>query len=32
MSYKGAIDIERDAVLDQQAAYAQQQDMGYGSK
>ncbi len=32
MSYKAAIDIEREAVLDQLAADAQEQDMGYGSK
>ncbi|TGD41593.1 helix-turn-helix domain-containing protein [Pseudotabrizicola sediminis] len=32
MSYKAAIDNEREAVLDQLAADAQDQDMGYGSK
>ncbi|WP_322573541.1 helix-turn-helix domain-containing protein [Pseudotabrizicola sp.] len=32
MSYKAAIDNEREAVLDQLAADAQEQDMGYGSK
>lgn len=32
MSYKAAIDTEREAVLDQLAADAQEQDMGYGSK
>ena len=32
MSYKAAIDSEREAVLDQLAADAQEQDMGYGSK
>lgn len=30
MAYKAAIDQEREAVLDQLAAEAQQQDMGYG--
>jgi len=32
MSYKAAIDNERKALLDQLAADAQDQDMGYGSK
>jgi excisionase family DNA binding protein len=32
MSYKAAIDSEREAILDQLAADAQEQDMGYGSK
>jgi hypothetical protein len=32
MSYKAAIDTEREAVLDQLAADAQEQDMGYRSK
>jgi len=32
MSYKAAIDKAREAVLDQLAADAQAQDMGYGSK
>ena len=32
MSYKVAIDNEREAVIDQLAANAQEQDMGYGSK
>lgn len=32
MAYKAAIDQEREAVLDQLAAEAQAQDMGYGSK
>lgn len=32
MAYKAAIDSEREAVLDQLAADAQEQDMGYGSK
>ena len=32
MSYKAAIDNEREAVLDQLAADAQDQNMGYGSK
>ncbi|MFU8778991.1 MAG: excisionase family DNA-binding protein, partial [Roseovarius sp.] len=32
MSYKVAIDNEREAVLDQLAADAQEQDMGYRSK
>lgn len=30
MAYKAAIDREREAVLDQLAAEAQEQDMGYG--
>jgi hypothetical protein len=32
MSYKATIDSEREAVLDQLAADAQEQEMGYGSK
>jgi len=32
MSYKAAIDSEREAVLEQLAADAQEQDMGYSSK
>ena len=32
MYYKAAIDTERETVLDQLAADAQEQDMGYGSK
>ena len=32
MSYTAAIDNEREAVLDQLAADAQEQDMGYGFK
>jgi excisionase family DNA binding protein len=32
MAYKTAIDREREAVLDQLAAEAQDQDMGYGSR
>jgi len=32
MSYKAAIDSEREAVLDQLVADAQEQNMGYGSK
>jgi excisionase family DNA binding protein len=32
MSYKAAIDTEREAALDQLAADAQEQDMGYRSK
>lgn len=32
MSYKAAIDSEREAVLDQLAADAQEQDMGYDSQ
>ena len=32
MSYKAATDSEREAVLDQLAADAQEQDMGYSSK
>lgn len=32
MSYKAAIDNEREAVLDQLAAGAQEQDIGYGLK
>ena len=32
MSYKSAIDAEREAVLDQLVAEAQEQDMGYGDQ
>jgi hypothetical protein len=32
MQYQAAIDNEREAVLDQLAADAHEQDMGYGSK
>ena len=30
MAYKASIDAEREGVLDQLAADAQEQDMGYG--
>jgi hypothetical protein len=30
MAYKNVIDQEREAILDQLAAEAQRQDMGYG--
>lgn len=32
MSHRAAIDLEREAVLDQFAADAQEQDIGYGRK
>jgi hypothetical protein len=32
MSYKTAIDQEREAALDQLVAEAQEQDMGYGDQ